>query len=44
MATFQGLPSWVDECNRFAADVTSIPRLLIGNKCDCIERKQVSNF
>lgn len=32
-SSFDSLPSWVEECNRF--NLTSdIPRILVGNKCD----------
>ena len=34
--TLQSLSSWIDECNRHNLSY-NIPRVLVGNKCDCKE-------
>lgn len=34
MSTFQSLPSWIEECNQHNLNY-NIPRILLGNKCDC---------
>nr|QZX57789.1 ras-related protein Rab33 [Locusta migratoria] len=40
LASFQSLPHWIEECNRH--NLTSdIPRILVGNKCDCKEEQVV---
>lgn len=41
IASFESLPHWVEECNRHQL-TTEIPRILVGNKCDCKERIAVS--
>jgi len=33
IATFESLPQWLAECEEHGLD-TSVPRILIGNKCD----------
>lgn len=41
-ASFRNLTSWIEECdeNRMSSD--DIARILVGNKCDCKDRKAVS--
>ncbi|XP_013772061.1 ras-related protein Rab-33B-like isoform X2 [Limulus polyphemus] len=34
MATFENLPHWINECYQHQLSA-SIPRILVGNKCDC---------
>ncbi|XP_054262643.1 putative Ras-related protein Rab-33 [Macrosteles quadrilineatus] len=41
MSTFQNVPVWLEECERH--NITrQIPRILVGNKCDCVESVAVS--
>lgn len=41
ISSFESLPHWVEECNRHQL-TTHIPRILVGNKCDCKEETAVS--
>jgi len=40
-SSFESLPHWVEECNRHNLTM-AIPRIMVGNKCDCRERVAVS--
>ncbi|XP_077983872.1 putative Ras-related protein Rab-33 [Glandiceps talaboti] len=40
MNTFEGLPNWIDECDRHSLS-PEIPRVLVGNKCDIHEKVAV---
>lgn len=31
---FQSLPLWIEECNKHMM-IDNVPRILVGNKCDC---------
>lgn len=33
--SFQDLSHWVSECHRHNVNFSSIPAILVGNKCDC---------
>ena len=37
MSTFESLPMWIDECDRHSLS-PDIPRVLVGNKCDMVDR------
>lgn len=39
MSSFQSLPQWIEECNNH--NLTDVPRILVGNKCDCKEMQAV---
>lgn len=41
MASYQSLPLWVEECDEHRL-TSDIPRILVGNKCDCKEKVAVS--
>ncbi|XP_042215632.1 ras-related protein Rab-33B-like [Homarus americanus] len=41
MSSFQSLPSWIEECNQHSLSY-NIPRILVGNKCDCKDNLAVS--
>ncbi|XP_038055011.1 putative Ras-related protein Rab-33 [Patiria miniata] len=41
MSTFEGLPNWIDECDRHSLS-PDIPRIMIGNKSDIEDRKVVA--
>ncbi|CAN8012561.1 unnamed protein product, partial [Ixodes pacificus] len=41
MASYQSLPLWVEECDEHRL-TSDIPRILVGNKCDCREKVAVS--
>ncbi|XP_033631983.1 putative Ras-related protein Rab-33 [Asterias rubens] len=41
MSTFEGLPNWIDECDRHSLS-PDIPRIMIGNKCDIEDKKVVA--
>lgn len=41
MSSFESLPHWVEECNQHQM-TSDIPRILVGNKCDCKEGIAVS--
>lgn len=41
VSSFESLPHWVEECNSHNLTM-AIPRLLVGNKCDCRDRVAVS--
>lgn len=43
LTSFESLPEWIEECGRHCVP-PMIPRILVGNKCDLIERKVVSTF
>lgn len=40
MASFMSLPSWIEECNHHSLSY-NIPRILVGNKCDCKDHLEV---
>lgn len=40
-ASFESLKSWIDECDRYSLNKSTIPRILVGNKCDDTENVQV---
>ena len=42
-STFESIPKWFEECERYATDRT-IPRILVGNKCDDEENREVANY
>ena len=37
----QSLSSWIEECNDHRLN-SQIPRILVGNKCDCREKQAVN--
>nr|XP_002125159.1 putative Ras-related protein Rab-33 [Ciona intestinalis] len=39
--SFQGLPSWIEECERYSLNASEIPRILVGNKCDLKDQAEV---
>lgn len=41
MSSFESLPHWVEECNQHQM-TSEIPRILVGNKCDCRDKIAVS--
>ena len=41
MYTFQGLSSWIEECEKYIDSSTDIPRILVGNKCDLQDKVEV---
>ncbi|XP_064104086.1 putative Ras-related protein Rab-33 [Macrobrachium nipponense] len=40
MSSFQSLPLWIEECNMNSLSY-NIPRILVGNKCDCKDQLAV---
>ncbi|KDR13853.1 ras-related protein Rab-33B-like isoform X1 [Zootermopsis nevadensis] len=40
MSTFESLPEWIEEC-KYHSVGSDIPRVLVGNKCDCKEKQVV---
>ncbi|XDV36884.1 hypothetical protein PO909_006599 [Leuciscus waleckii] len=40
MASFQNLKTWIQECNGHGVS-SSVPRVLVGNKCDLVDHIQV---
>jgi len=40
MASFQNLKTWIQECNGHGVS-SSVPRVLVGNKCDLVDQIQV---
>ncbi|KAK7072625.1 Ras-related protein Rab-33B [Halocaridina rubra] len=40
LSSFQSLPLWIEECNMNSLNCT-IPRILVGNKCDCKDQLAV---
>ncbi|XP_056624901.1 ras-related protein Rab-33A [Triplophysa dalaica] len=42
MASFQNLKTWIQECNGHGVS-SSVPRVLVGNKCDLVDLIQVSS-
>jgi len=42
-STFESIPKWFEECERYATDRT-IPRILVGNKSDDEENREVANY
>ncbi|KAG8453913.1 hypothetical protein GDO86_000512 [Hymenochirus boettgeri] len=40
MASFQGLPAWIEECKQHLIS-NDVPRILVGNKCDLKDSIQV---
>ncbi|XP_006003556.1 ras-related protein Rab-33B-like [Latimeria chalumnae] len=41
LSTFENLPYWIGECGRHSVP-RSVPRVLVGNKCDLKKKAQVS--
>jgi len=41
LQTFQGLSSWIEECERYIDSSSDTPRILVGNKCDLQDRVEV---
>jgi len=41
LSSFEGLPSWIQECDRHALSSPELPRILVGNKCDETGKRQV---
>lgn len=41
LASFESLPHWLDECDRHNL-TTDIPRMMVGNKCDCRDKVAIS--
>uniref|UniRef100_H2Z3K6 Uncharacterized protein n=1 Tax=Ciona savignyi TaxID=51511 RepID=H2Z3K6_CIOSA len=39
--SFEGLPLWIEECERYSLNSTNIPRILVGNKCDLKEQIKI---
>ncbi|RXG69774.1 Ras-related protein Rab-33B [Armadillidium vulgare] len=39
-ASFENISSWINECNRYNLSY-NIPRILVGNKCDCKDQLRV---
>ncbi|XP_017265550.1 ras-related protein Rab-33B [Kryptolebias marmoratus] len=40
LPSFESIPEWIDECSRHSVGPL-VPRILVGNKCDLRERRQV---
>ncbi|XP_061647459.1 ras-related protein Rab-33B-like isoform X1 [Phyllopteryx taeniolatus] len=40
LATFQSVPDWIEECGRHAVGALA-PRVVVGNKCDLRDRREV---
>ncbi|XP_061735796.1 ras-related protein Rab-33B-like [Nerophis ophidion] len=40
LATFQSLPEWIEECGRHSVGPL-VPRVVVGNKCDLRDRREV---
>ncbi|KAM3862471.1 ras-related protein Rab-33B [Diretmus argenteus] len=40
LSSFESLPEWVDECSRHAVG-PMVPRILVGNKCDLRDSREV---
>ncbi|XP_067000448.1 putative Ras-related protein Rab-33 isoform X1 [Anabrus simplex] len=40
LSSFQSLPQWMEECDRHNL-TCDVPRILVGNKCDCKEKQVV---
>lgn len=43
LASFESLPEWIEECGRHSVP-PMVPRILVGNKCDLRDRREVSTF
>ncbi|XP_011604970.2 ras-related protein Rab-33B isoform X2 [Takifugu rubripes] len=41
LASFESIPEWIDECSRHSVG-WMVPRIMVGNKCDLKERREVS--
>lgn len=41
LASFESVPEWIDECSRHSVG-PMVPRIMVGNKCDLRERREVS--
>lgn len=41
LSSFQSIPEWIDECSRHSVGPL-VPRIMVGNKCDLRERREVS--
>ncbi|CAK8686367.1 putative Ras-related protein Rab-33 isoform X2 [Clavelina lepadiformis] len=40
-SSFQNLPAWIEECNKYCSSSGGIPRILVGNKSDLKEKSEV---
>ncbi|RXM33699.1 Ras-related protein Rab-33B [Acipenser ruthenus] len=41
LSTFESLPDWIEECARHSVS-PSVPRIMVGNKCDLTDTCQIS--
>lgn len=41
LSSFESIPEWVDECSRHSVG-PMVPRIMVGNKCDLRDRREVS--
>ena len=41
MSSFDNMPGWIEECDRHNLN-KEIPRILVGNKCDMLDRVAVN--
>ena len=41
VASFENMPQWIEECNQHSLN-TTVPRILVGNKCDMKEKVAIS--
>ncbi|KAM4558108.1 ras-related protein Rab-33B [Odontesthes bonariensis] len=40
LCSFESIPEWIEECSRHAVG-PQVPRIMVGNKCDLRERREV---
>lgn len=40
LSSFESIPEWIEECSRHSVGPL-VPRVLVGNKCDLRERREV---
>lgn len=41
--SFESLPAWIEECDRHRLSTHEVPRILVGNKCDCTAEVRIFN-
>lgn len=41
LSSFESIPEWIDECSRHSVG-PMVPRIMVGNKCDLRDRREVS--
>lgn len=41
VSSFESLPHWIDECDKHNL-TTDIPRIVVGNKCDCRDKVAIN--